>query len=114
MFMAVGLPLSELFFSQDDAWFNLRLCLLWTVLTWAVGTYAVVHYGLVGFAIFQAALQITWLLAFFHARKPEGLRVFAPLREPLILSAALVLGKPISDTFDGDFINLPAWRAIDR
>ena len=93
MFMAVGLPLSELFFSQDDAWFNLRLCLLWTVLTWGVGTYAVIHFGLVGFAIFQAALQITWLLAFFHARKPEGLRVFAPLREPLILSALLVLGN---------------------
>lgn len=90
---AVGLPLSELFFAQDDAWFNLRLCLLWTVPTWTIGTYAVHRYGLFGFAIFQAALQSTWLLAFFHARQPEGLRVFAPLREPLILSAALIVGN---------------------
>ena len=90
---AVGLPLSELFFAQDDAWFNFRLCLLWTVPTWTLGTYAVYHYGLFGFAIFQAALQCTWLLAFFHARQPQGLRVFAPLREPLLLSAALVLGN---------------------
>jgi O-antigen/teichoic acid export membrane protein len=90
---AVGLPLSELFFAQDDAWFNFRLCLWWTIPTWTLGTYAVCHYGLFGFAIFQAALQSTWLLAFFHARDLEGLRVFAPLREPLMLSAALVLGN---------------------
>jgi O-antigen/teichoic acid export membrane protein len=92
-FTAVGLPLSELFFSQDDAWFNVRLCLLWAIPTWTIGTYAVYHYGLFGFAIFQAALQIFWLLAFFHARQPEGLRVFSPLREPLILSLALLLGN---------------------
>jgi hypothetical protein len=89
----VGLPLSELFFAQDDAWFNFRLRLLWTIPTWTLGTFAVYHYGLFGFAIFQAVLQSTWLLAFFHARQPEGLRVFAPLREPLILSAVLVLGN---------------------
>lgn len=93
MFTAVGVPLSELFFAQDDAWFNFRLCLWWTIPTWTLGTYAVYHYGLIGFAIFQAVLQSTWLMAFFHARKPEGLRVFTPLREPLILSAALVLGN---------------------
>jgi O-antigen/teichoic acid export membrane protein len=93
MFTAVGVPLSELFFAQDDAWFNVRLCLWWAIPTWTLGTYAVYHYGLFGFAIFQTVLQSTWLLAFFHARKPEGLRVFAPLREPLILSAALVLGN---------------------
>ncbi len=90
---AVGLPLTELFFSQNDALFNLRLCLLWTVPTWTLGTYAVYHYGLFGFAIFQGALQGFWLLAFFHARQTEGLRVFLPLREPLILSVALVLGN---------------------
>ena len=90
VFAAVGMPLSELFFAQGDAWFNLRLCLLWTIPTWTLGTYAVYHYGLFGFAIFQAALQSTWLLAFFHARQLEGLRVFAPLREPLIVSATLV------------------------
>ena len=90
---AVALPLSELFFAQGDAWFNFRLCLLWTIPTWTLGTYAVYHFGLFGFAVFQAALQSTWLLAFFHARKLEGLRVFAPLREPLLLSAALVLGN---------------------
>jgi lipopolysaccharide exporter len=93
VFNAVGVPLSELFFSQDDAWFNLRLCVLWTVPTWTFGTYAVIRYGLFGFAVFQGALQSTWLLAFFHARKPAGLRVFAPLIEPLILSAALVFGN---------------------
>jgi PST family polysaccharide transporter len=87
---AVGLPLTELFFSQNDAWFNLRLCLWWTIPTWTLGTYAVYHNGLVGFAIFQAALQSTWLLAFVHARRLEGLKLLAPLREPLILSAALV------------------------
>lgn len=97
MFTAVGVPLSELFFAQDDAWFNLRLCLWWTIPTWTLGTYAVYHYGLIGFAIFQAVLQTTWLMAFFHARKPEGLRVFAPLREPLILTAALVLGNVLLD-----------------
>jgi O-antigen/teichoic acid export membrane protein len=93
VFTAVGVPLSELFFAQDDAWFNVRLCLWWTIPTWTLGTYVVYHYGLFGFAIFQAVLQSTWLLAFFHARQPEGLRVFAPLREPLVLSAALVLGN---------------------
>ena len=93
MFTAVGVPLTELFFSRGDAWFNVRLCLLWTIPTWTLGTYAVYRYGLVGFAIFQAALQSTWLLAFVHARQPEGLHVFAPLREPLILSAALALGN---------------------
>lgn len=93
MFNAVGVPLSELFFARGDAWFNVRLCLWWTIPTWTLGTYAVYHYGLFGFAIFQAALQGTWLLAFFHARKLEGLRVFSPLREPLLLSAALVLGN---------------------
>lgn len=93
MCTAVGVPLTELFFAQDDAWFNLRLCLWWTIPTWTLGTYAVLHYGLFGFAVFQAALQSTWLLAFFHARKPEGLRVFWPLREPALLSAALVLGN---------------------
>ena len=90
---AVGLPLSELFFAQGDAWFNLRLCLWWTIPTWTLGTYAVYHYGLTGFALFQAALQSTWLLAFFRARKLDGLRVFAPLLEPLLLSAALIMGN---------------------
>jgi O-antigen/teichoic acid export membrane protein len=93
VFTAVGVPLSELFFAQDDAWFNLRLCLWWTIPTWTLGTYAVYHYGLFGFAIFQAVLQSTWLLAFFHARKMDGLRVFSPLREPLVLTAVLVLGN---------------------
>jgi O-antigen/teichoic acid export membrane protein len=88
---SVGVPLSELFFSQNDAWFNLRLCLWWTIPTWTLGTYAVFHYGLLGFAIFQAALQSTWFLAFIHARKTQGLRVFTPLREPLVLGAGLVL-----------------------
>jgi O-antigen/teichoic acid export membrane protein len=91
--LAVGLPLSELFFSQDDAWFNFFICLVWAVPTWTLGTYVVYHYGLAGFAIFQGTLQGFGLLAFFHARQPEGLRVFAPLREPLILSAALVMGN---------------------
>jgi teichuronic acid exporter len=91
--LAVGLPLSELFFAQDDPWFNFRVCLLWTIPTWTLGTYAVLHYGLMGFAIFQGALQSLWLLAFFHARKLERLHVFTPLFEPLILSAALVLGN---------------------
>jgi O-antigen/teichoic acid export membrane protein len=93
MCTAVGVPLSELFFAQDDAWFNVRLCLWWTIPTWTLGTYAVDYYGLLGFAIFQAVLQSTWLMAFFHARQPEGLRVFAPLLEPLVLTAALVLGN---------------------
>jgi O-antigen/teichoic acid export membrane protein len=92
---AVGVPLSELFFAQDDAWFNVRLCLWWTIPTWTLGTYTVLHYGLFGFAVFQTVLQGTWLLAFFHARKTDGLRVFAPLLEPLILSAALVLGNTL-------------------
>jgi lipopolysaccharide exporter len=93
VFLAVGVPLSELFFAQDDAWFNLRICLWVAILTWTLGTYTVYNYGLFGFAIFQAALQTVWLLAFFHARKPTGLRVFTPLREPLVFSAALVLGN---------------------
>jgi O-antigen/teichoic acid export membrane protein len=93
MMNAVGVPLSELFFSQNDAWFNLRLCLWWTIPTWTLGTYAVYHYGLWGFAIFQAALQTTWLLAFLHARRTEGLRVFAPLREPFLLTVGLVLAN---------------------
>jgi O-antigen/teichoic acid export membrane protein len=88
---SVGVPLSELFFSQNDAWFNLRLCLWWTIPTWTLGTYAVFHYGLLGFAVFQAALQGTWFMAFMHARKTQGLRVLAPLREPFVLGAALVL-----------------------
>ena len=93
MFLAVLLPLSELFFAQGDAWFNLRLCLWLTILTWTFGTYAVDHYGIFGFAIVQGALQSVGLLAFFHARKLGGLRVFSPLREPLLFSGALVLGK---------------------
>lgn len=93
MMLAVGVPLSELFFSQDDAWFNVRLCLIQAVLTWTLGTYAAYHYGLNAFAIFQGALQGFWLLAFIHARHPKGLRVFTPLSEPLMLSAALVLGN---------------------
>jgi O-antigen/teichoic acid export membrane protein len=93
MMLAVGVPLSELFFSQGDAWFNFRLCLLWAIATWTGGTYAVAHYGLRGFAIFQAALQIGWLWAFLHAREPEGLRVFAPLREPLVLAVLLAGGN---------------------
>jgi O-antigen/teichoic acid export membrane protein len=88
---SVGVPLTELFFSQNDAWFNLRLCLWWTIPTWTFGTYAVYQYGLFGFAVFQAALQGTWFLAFLHARKTEGLRVFAPLGEPLVLGTALVI-----------------------
>ncbi len=59
----------------------------------ALGAYSAYHYGLFGFAIFQGTLQSFWLLAFFHIRKPEGLRVFAPLREPLMLSVALVMGN---------------------
>ena len=90
---SVGLPLTELFFSQNDAWFNLRLCLWWTIPTWTLGTYAVYHYGLFGFAIFQATLQGTWFLAFLHARKTEGLHVFTPLREPFLLGVGLVLGN---------------------
>ncbi len=93
MFLAVLLPLSELFFAQGDAWFNLRLCLWLTILTWTFGTYAVDHYGIFGFAIVQGALQSVGLLAFFHARKLGGLRVFSPLREPLLFSGALVLGN---------------------
>jgi O-antigen/teichoic acid export membrane protein len=93
MMLAVGVPLTELFFAQDDAWFNLWLSFAWTIPTWTLGTYAVLRYGLFGFAIFQAALQSFWLLAFLHGRRTEGLRVFAPLREPLLLSAALVLGN---------------------
>jgi O-antigen/teichoic acid export membrane protein len=99
MMLSVGVPLSELFFSQDDAWFNIRLCLLQAVLTWTLGAYAVYHYGLTAFAIFQGALQSFWLLAFFHARRMEKLQVFAPLREPLILSAALVLGNLLTVRF---------------
>jgi O-antigen/teichoic acid export membrane protein len=86
---AVGVPLCELFFAQDDAWFNVRLCLWWTIPTWTLGMLSVLKFGLVGFAVFQAVLQSTWLLAFFHARKTDGLRVFAPLWEPLLLVIAL-------------------------
>jgi len=91
--LAVSLPLSELFFAQDDAWFNFRLCLLQAALTWTFGSFAIYHYGLFAFALFQGALQSFWLLAFFHARKLEGLHVFLPLREPLILSGALAVGN---------------------
>jgi O-antigen/teichoic acid export membrane protein len=91
MYLAVGIPLSELFFAQGDAWFNLRLCLWMALLTWIPGSYAVFRHGLLGFAIVQAALQSIGLLAFFHVRKTRKLRVFAPLREPMILSAALIL-----------------------
>src|ERR1022692_4583991 len=91
MFTAVGVPLTELFFSRGDAWFNVRLCLLWTIPTWTLGTYAVYRYGLFGFAVFQAALQATWFLAFMHARRTQGLRVLLPLREPFVLGAVLVL-----------------------
>ncbi|MFZ0035845.1 MAG: oligosaccharide flippase family protein [Candidatus Acidiferrales bacterium] len=90
---AVGLPLTELFFSQNDAMFNLRLCLWWTIPTWTLGTYAVYRHGLFGFAIFQVVLQSTWFLAFLHARRIEGLRVFAPLSQPLILGAGLVIAN---------------------
>jgi len=93
MLNAVGVPLSELFFSQNDAAFNLRLCLWWTIPTWTVGTYSVMRYGLIGFAIFQGALQATWFLAFVHARRTQGLRVLAPLKEPLMWSAALALAN---------------------
>jgi O-antigen/teichoic acid export membrane protein len=92
-YLAVGIPLSELFFAQGDAWFNLRLCLWMALLTWIPGSYAVFHYGLLGFAIAQGALQSIGLLAFFHARKTGGLHVFAPLLEPLILSTALIFGN---------------------
>ncbi len=91
MMTAVGVPLSELFFAQDDAWFNVRLCLWWTIPTWTLGTYAVIRFGLVGFAIFQAALQLTWLMAFFHARKTQDVSVFGPLLEPLVFSAGLII-----------------------
>ena len=93
MLNAVGVPLSELFFSQNDAWFNLRLCLWWTIPTWTIGTYSVLRFGLIGFAIFQGALQTTWLLAFLHARRTQGLRIFAPLQEPLVWSALLVVAN---------------------
>jgi O-antigen/teichoic acid export membrane protein len=93
MMLSVGVPLSELFFSRDDAWFNVQLCLLQAILTWTVGAYAVDHYGLTAFAVFQGALQAFWLLAFFHARQVEGLQVFSPLREPLSFSAALLFGN---------------------
>src|SRR5271155_5615755 len=48
MMNAVGVPLTELFFSQNDAWFNFRLCVWWTIPTWTLGTYAVYHHGLWG------------------------------------------------------------------
>ena len=87
---AVGLPLLELFFAQDDALFNVGFCGLWTLSTWTLGTYATFRYGLFGFAVFQATLQGTWLLAFVHARQPRGLRIVAPLREPAFLTVILV------------------------
>ncbi len=91
MVTAVGVPLSELFFAQGDAWFNFRLCLWWAIPTWTLGTYAVYHRGLLGYAIFWAVLPLTWLMAFFHARRTKGLRVFTPLTEPLLLSATLTV-----------------------
>jgi len=87
---AVGLPLLELFFAQDDALFNVAFCGLWTLSTWTLGTYATFRYGLYGFAIFQAALQVTWFLAFMNASRPKGLRIFASLREPVFLTLLLV------------------------
>jgi O-antigen/teichoic acid export membrane protein len=93
MMAAVGVPLSELFFSQNDAWFNIRLCLWWTIPTWTIGTYTVLHFGLMGFAIFQGILQSSWFMAFSHARRTEGLRVFEPLREPFLWSAVLAMGN---------------------
>ncbi|MGA3106299.1 MAG: oligosaccharide flippase family protein [Terriglobales bacterium] len=87
---AVGLPLTELFFSQNDAWFNFRLCMFWTIPTWTLGTYSTLRYGLSGFAAFQATLQLGWLFAFWHAREVKGLKVFAPLLEPAVLVAAVV------------------------
>jgi O-antigen/teichoic acid export membrane protein len=111
VFTAVGVPLSELFFAQDDAWFNLRLCLWWTIPTWTLGTYAVYHYGLFGFAIFQAVLQSTWLLAFFHARKMERTARLLPVARAPGADRRPGAGKLVGDTFDGDFVNLPAGRA---
>ena len=93
MMNAIGVPLSELFFSQNDAWFNLRLCLWWTIPTWTIGTWAVMRHGLMGFAIFQGALQTTWLMAFLRARRSQHIRVFESLREPLIWSVALVMAN---------------------
>lgn len=90
MVTAVGVPLSELFFAQGDAWFNFRLGLWWVIPTWTLGTYAIYHEGLAGYAIFWGVLPLTWLLAFFRARS-KGLEVFAPLREPLVLTVALVV-----------------------
>jgi O-antigen/teichoic acid export membrane protein len=85
MMTAVGLPLTELFFAQNDAWFNLKLCGFWTLPTWTLGTWVVYRYGLNGFAMFQGVLQSGWLLAFLRARAVDGLRVFSPLRAPLLL-----------------------------
>jgi len=93
---AVGLPLSELFFAQNDAWFNFCLGLSWSLPTWTIGTWALYQYGLAGFTVFWGALPLTWLFAFFHARQTKGLRVFAPLREPLILCGALVLANIVA------------------
>ena len=103
---AVGLPLSELFFAQNDAWFNLRLCLWWTIPTWTLGTYAVFHYGLFGFAVFQAALQGTWFLAFMHARKTAGitsLRTFAGAVHSKCRPGA---GELAAGTFNGRVLDL--------
>ena len=101
-------------FSQDDAWFNFRFCLLWTITTWTVGTYAVFHYGLLGFAIFEG-LQVTWLWAFFHARKPDGLRVFAPLREPLVFAVVLTAGNwlPVHSVPINSIYRLAAVLAVE-
>ena len=90
---AVGVPLTELFFLAERCVVQPAAMFMVDYPTWTLATYAVYHYGLWGFAIFQAALQSTWFLAFLHARRTEGLRVFAPLREPFLLSACLVLGN---------------------
>jgi teichuronic acid exporter len=89
MMTAVGVPLTELFFSRNDAWFNLKLCALWTIPTWTVGTFAVQQYGLWGFAVFQGMLQAGWLFAFLHARRVQGLRALGPLRGPIMLVGVL-------------------------
>jgi O-antigen/teichoic acid export membrane protein len=90
---AVTVPLTEFFFADNDAWFNFRFCVLYSVLTWAGGAYAVLHYGLNGFALWEAVMQGAWILVFRNARKSRPLRVFAPLRQPLIWTAALVLAN---------------------
>jgi len=75
------------------AWFNFRLRLLWTIPTWTLGTFAVYHYGTIRVRHFPGCASEHMAAGFLSSRQPEGLRVFAPLREPLILSAVLVLGN---------------------